>query len=271
MSESLERSFQNISLAGKQGVVTGAAQGMGLEITKLLAQRGAKVLALDIDGSRLDTEVRKLNDEGLDVVGQVLDAADPDAWSALAQQLSNDELPTAILVNNAGIVSHRRISQTKRSEWQRVLDINLKGPFLGMQALGPIMREHGTGSIINISSAAGLDQHPDPSYTASKWGLRGLTKTAAQEFGPWGVRVNSIHPGYIDTPMNDFASDALRQAMIGLLPISRAGEAIDIAELVAFLASDAASFITGAEIAIDGGWTSGVQATEARRLGLQGV
>ena len=117
-----------------------------------------------------------------------------------------------------------------------------------------------------MSSAAGLDQNPDPAYTASKWGVRGLTKTSSQELGPWRVRVNSIHPGYVLTSMTDFASDEMRQAKTELTPLQRPGQAWEVAELAAFLVSDAAAFITGAEIAIDGGWTSGSQATEARRM-----
>jgi 3alpha(or 20beta)-hydroxysteroid dehydrogenase len=256
-------SFDRLSLEGKVAVVTGAARGMGARQVRSLAERGARVLAVDIDGEGLDALVAHLGD----VVGaHVADVASIEGWEATRRRALELEGDLSVLVNNAGVVSHKRISQTDKAGWDRVLDVNLKGTWLGMKVLAPAMRDAGGGSIVNLSSAAGLDQHPDPAYTASKWGVRGLTKTASQELGPWGIRVNSIHPGYIDTPMNDFASPELRSSMVSLIPLSRPGQPEDVAELAAFLASDAASFISGAEIAIDGGWTSGVQATEARRF-----
>ena len=255
--------FERLALDGKVAVVTGAARGMGAEHVRTMTSRGARVLAVDLDHAGLDALVAEV---GPSAVAHVADVADPVAWERIRDRALELEGAVAVLVNNAGIVSHRRISQTDKAGWDRVLDINLKGTWLGMKVLAPVMRDAGGGSIVNVSSAAGLDQHPDPAYTASKWGVRGLTKTAAQELGAWGVRVNSIHPGYIDTPMNDFASPELTSAMLSLIPISRPGRPADAAELVAFLASDAAGFITGAEIAVDGGWTSGVQAAEARRF-----
>ena len=256
-------SFERLSLQGKVAVVTGAAKGMGAEHVKALAGRGARVVAVDLDGEGVEKLIAEVGDVA---VAHVADVSGLEAWEGVRNRALQVEGDLAVLVNNAGVVSHKRISQTEKAGWDRVLDVNLKGTWLGMKVLAPAMRDAGGGSIVNVSSAAGLDQHPDPAYTASKWGVRGLTKTAAQELGPWGIRVNSIHPGYIDTPMNDFASLELTGAMLSLIPISRAGEAWEAAELVAFLASDAAGFITGAEIAIDGGWTSGAQATEARRF-----
>nr|WP_276509580.1 SDR family NAD(P)-dependent oxidoreductase [Nocardioides marinisabuli] len=252
-----------MSLEGKVAVVTGAAKGMGGEHVRTMTDRGARVLAVDLDRDALDMLVA---DIGAAAVAHVADVADLEQWEDVRDRALKLGGELSILVNNAGVVSHTRISQTTKAGWDRVIDVNLKGTWLGMKVLAPVMREAGGGSIINVSSAAGLDQHPDPAYTASKWGVRGLTKTAAQELGPWGIRVNSIHPGYIDTPMNDFASEELTGAMLSMLPISRPGQPQDAAELVAFLASDAAGFITGSEIAIDGGWTSGAQAFEARRF-----
>ena len=256
-------SIHRLSLEGKVAVVTGAARGMGADQVRIMVERGARVLAVDVDGERLDAVVADL---GGAAVPQVADVASLEQWEATLERALELDGDLSVLVNNAGVVSHKRISQTDKAGWDRVLDVNLKGTWLGMKVLAPAMRRAGGGSIVNLSSAAGLDHHPDPAYTASKWGVRGLTKTASQELGPWGIRVNSVHPGYIDTPMNDFASAELRDSMVSLLPISRAGRVEDVAELTAFLASDAASFITGAEIAVDGGWTSGVQATEARRF-----
>ncbi len=258
----MSTSTDRLSLAGSIAVVTGAARGMGAEHVRVLAARGAQVVAVDLDEEAVALLAEQV---GPAVVAMKADVSDLDAWEAVRERTTTLDGALKVLVNNAGLVSHRRIAQTEKSGWDRVLDVNLKGTWLGMKVLAPVMRDAGGGSIINVSSAAGLDQHPDPAYTASKWGVRGLTKTASQEFGPWGVRVNSIHPGYIDTPMNDFASPELTSAMLSLVPMGRPGQAWEAAELVAFLASDAAPFITGAEIAIDGGWTSGSQATEARR------
>lgn len=259
----MSTSTDRLSLVGSVAVVTGAARGMGAEHVRLLAARGARVVAVDLDGDAVRAVAEAIGEA---VVGVEADVSDLDAWESVRERATALDGAVKVLVNNAGVVSHRRIAQTERAGWDRVLDINLKGTWLGMKVFGPVLRDAGGGSIINVSSAAGLDQHPDPAYTASKWGVRGLTKTASQEFGPWGVRVNSIHPGYVDTPMNGFASPELTGAMLSLVPLARAGQSWEAAELVAFLASDAAAFITGAEIAIDGGWTSGAQATEARRF-----
>lgn len=258
----MSASTDRLSLDGTIAVVTGAARGMGAEHVRVLASRGARVVAADLDGGAVQELAREVGPAVVDIEADVSDLA---AWEAVRDRAAGLDGALKVLVNNAGLVSHRRIAQTEKTGWDRVLDVNLKGTWLGMKVLAPVMRDAGGGSIVNVSSAAGLDQHPDPAYTASKWGVRGLTKTASQELGPWGVRVNSIHPGYIDTPMNDFASPELTAAMLSLVPLGRAGDAWEAAELVAFLASDAAAFITGAEIAIDGGWTSGAQASEARR------
>ncbi|SDO65074.1 3alpha(or 20beta)-hydroxysteroid dehydrogenase [Nakamurella panacisegetis] len=257
---------QRQRLDERVAVITGAAQGMGSEHAWCLAARGAAVVLVDIndaDGEQLATDLRERGAQASYVHG---DVSEVDSWQQIRTASLEAFGAVHILVNNAGLLSHRRIRNTRREGWERLLAVNLKGPAIGMQLLAPDIRDAGGGAIINVSSAAGLDHHPDPAYTASKWGLRGLTKTAAQELGPWGIRVNSVHPGYIDTPMNDFASDELRAAKTALLPVGRAGQAWEVGELVAFLASDAAAFITGAEIAVDGGWTSGVQATEARRV-----
>ncbi|WGY01648.1 SDR family oxidoreductase [Nocardioides sp. QY071] len=254
-------SHERLSLEGSVAVVTGAASGMGAEHVRMLTRRGARVVAVDVDAD-VGRVVAEAGDAAVAHVGDVSELSDWHAIRDLAVQLGGR---LSVLVNNAGILGHRRIAMTEKSSWDRVLDVNLKGTWLGMKILAPAMRDAGGGSIVNVSSAAGLDQHPDVAYTASKWGVRGITKTGAQEFGRWGIRVNSIHPGYIDTAMTSSVPTEVTGAMLSLLPIARPGETRDVAELVAFLASDAAAFITGAEIAIDGGWTSGVQVTASRR------
>jgi 3alpha(or 20beta)-hydroxysteroid dehydrogenase len=253
-------------LTGKVAVVTGGGHGMGAAHVQTLTARGASVLFTDLD----EAAGRAVADEAVAAGGSAVfapgDVRDSDTWAGWRDLALEHFGAVHVLVNNAGVFGEETILSVTRAGWQRIIDVNLKGSFLGIKTFAPVIRDAGGGAIVNVSSAAGLDQNPDPAYTASKWGVRGLTKMASQEFGPWGIRVNSIHPGYILTAMTDFASDAMRAAKIDMTPMKRAGEAWEAAELVAFLVSDAAGFINGAEIAIDGGWTSGSQATEARRF-----
>lgn len=254
--------FERLMLADRIVVVTGAAGGIGAACVGLLAARGASVLAVD----RAFPLAEQPRTVGGPVARIVADVATEDGWESIRSVVNDAQLPLRALVNGAGVIGRSTIAKTERGEWDRTMDVNLKGTWLGMRALGPVIGASGGGAVVNISSAAGLDHHPDAAYTASKWGVRGLTKTAAQELGPLGVRVNSIHPGYIDAGMGVATPDLARRAMISLLPLARAGQAEEVAELVAYLASDAAAYVTGAEIAIDGGWSSGVQAAAGRRL-----
>jgi 3alpha(or 20beta)-hydroxysteroid dehydrogenase len=265
MSSNHEAVLARTALTGKVAVVTGGAHGMGAEHVRTLTARGASVLFTDLDersGSELSAELSAAGGTATFVAGDVRDSS---AWATWRDAAMDRFGGVHALINNAGVFGEETILGVSRASWQRIIDVNLKGAFLGIKTFAPLIRDAGGGAIINVSSAAGLDQNPDPAYTASKWGVRGLTKTASQELGRWQVRVNSIHPGYVLTSMTDFASDEMRQAKTELTPLQRAGEPWEVAELAAFLVSDAAAFITGAEIAIDGGWTSGSQATEARR------
>ncbi|PPF89612.1 3-oxoacyl-ACP reductase [Subtercola sp. Z020] len=245
-------------LAGRMVVVTGAAGGQGAAEALLLAASGARVVAVDLQAQVPEVFAAgdRSDPSGPPVSYRRLDVTDEDAWQRLARDLAAELQgnPLRALVNNAGITHRARLGETRRDDWDRVLAVNLTGPMLGMQALAPLM---GPGSsILNIGSSAALTAHYTAAYTASKWGLRGLTQVAATEYGPRGIRVNALHPGFIETEMTRGAPPAMREAQLTLTPLERLGRVEEVAELAAFLCSDAAAYIAGAEIPVDGGFAS---------------
>ena len=238
--------------AGRTVLITGAARGQGAEEARRFAAEGASVVVADV----LDDEGAVTAKEIGDAARYVrLDVSDEASWEAVVGDL--DELH--VLVNNAGVLGpFTPIVKTSIDQLRRTLDINLIGTFLGLKHAGAKIAKSGGGAIVNISSISGMWGTPfAASYTASKWAMRGLTKAAALELGRSGIRVNSVHPGGVKTPMTAAVGDEGDSDWYKRLPIPRIGTVDDIAAAVLFLASDEAAYITGAELLVDGGTLAG--------------
>jgi 3alpha(or 20beta)-hydroxysteroid dehydrogenase len=236
---------------GKVAVISGGARGMGASHVRTLVGEGAKVVAADI----LDDEGKALADELGEAARFVhLDVTQPEQWKAAVDAAVGEFGRLDVLVNNAGIVNGNVLQKFELADWQRIIDVNLTGTFLGMQAAIEPMIAAGGGSIINISSVEGLRGSPwAHGYVASKFGVRGLTKSAALELAPHGIRVNSIHPGLIRTPMTaGIPEDFLT------IPLGRAADPVEVSNFVLFLASNESSYATGSEFVVDGGLVAGV-------------
>jgi len=233
-------------------VVTGAARGQGEAEAAKLAAEGAIVIACDLPSG--DGPAGPSPGPGV-VSSHPLDVADPASWQALADYIGEHQGRVDGLINNAGVTSRVRLPDVELEDWNRVLAINLTGPMLGIKTLLPLMPEG--ASIVNVGSIAGLTGHYTAAYTASKWGLRGLTRTAATELGARGIRVNAVHPGFIHTPMTANAPETFYPANLDVTPLSRGGQPEEVAELMVFLMSDESRFISGAEIPVDGGQVAG--------------
>jgi 3alpha(or 20beta)-hydroxysteroid dehydrogenase len=241
-------------LAGKIVIVTGGSQGQGAAEARLFAEAGSRVIIADVadeSGQSVAAEI------GADYChADVSDASD---WRDLVMATMDAYGQLDVLVNNAAVHWTRSIEEETVEEFDRLIGVNLRGTFLGIKAVIHPMRSSGRGSIINISSIAGsrgLSLHG--SYGASKWAIRGLTKTAATELGPSGIRVNVVLPGVIDSPMAWGGGRMPEGASFEHLPLGRVGGADEVARVVAFLASNASAYITGSEITVDGGATLGI-------------
>jgi 3alpha(or 20beta)-hydroxysteroid dehydrogenase len=254
-------------LTGKVALITGAAGGQGTAEAELFVREEAAVVVTDIDLAAGEGLARRLTAQGGNVLFLRQDAADEASWQEVVAAVLARFGKLHILVNNAGTIARQGIVDTAVEAWNRTIAVNLTGPMLGMKYCAPAIRDSGGGSIINISSTAGLTAHDDAAYTASKWGLRGLTKTAVLQFSPWHIRVNSIHPGQIaDTGFFRGGGEAFAHAARTAIPLHRQGTPKECADLVLFLASDESSFISGAEIAIDGGYIAAGLASMRNRV-----
>jgi 3alpha(or 20beta)-hydroxysteroid dehydrogenase len=254
-------------LAGKVALITGAAGGQGSAEAELFLREGAAVVLTDIDATAGDAVARRLGAADAKLLFRPQDVADEASWREIVAAALARFGGLHILVNNAGTIARQGIADTTIEAWNRTIAVNLTGAMLGMKHCAPAIRDSGGGSIVNISSTAGLTAHDDAAYTASKWGLRGLTKTAVLQFSAWNIRVNSIHPGQIaDTGFFQSGGAAFAHAARAAIPLHRQGTPQECAELVLFLASDEASFISGAEIAIDGGYIAAGTANLRNRV-----
>jgi len=244
-------------LEGKVALITGAARGQGEAEARLFVAEGARVVVADV----LADEGRAVAESlGAAAAFVALDVTDETAWIAAVEVAEDVFGPVTTLVNNAGILDFAPIVDYDADRFRRVLEVNLTGAFLGIKVVVPSMRQVGGGSIVNISSNGGMEGLPYLSaYVASKWGMRGLSRSAAIELGRSGIRVNTVHPGGIDTPMTRFEGrgDPTAAPFYQHLPIKRVGTVDDVAPVVLFLASDEAGYVTGAEYAVDGGHLAG--------------
>src|SRR3954468_5035020 len=239
-------------LEGKVALITGAARGQGAEEGRLFASEGAAVVLTDV----LDDEGKATAaDIGARATYHHHDVTSEADWTSVVAAVLEEHGQVDVLINNAGIFAINPMVTTTEEEFRRVCDVNQLGTFLGMKTVATPMVERQSGSIINISSVAGLGGSPGMiSYAASKWAVRGMTRSAAGELAAFGVRVNSIHPGIIETPMLEaFSSWGIMPQVLERIPMGRSAEAIEVARLALFLASDDSAYCTGAEFTIDGG------------------
>jgi 3alpha(or 20beta)-hydroxysteroid dehydrogenase len=239
-------------------LITGGAGGQGAHEARLFVEQGARVVVADVRREAAEAVAGGLGDAALAVE---LDVTDEDAWIAALAAAEEQFGPLTTLVNNAGVSFPARIVDDTPEAFRRTLDVNLVGAFLGIKHAAPSIGRAGGGSIVNISSISGLGGFAGGgAYTASKWALRGLTRVAAADLAPLGIRVNAVLPGVIDTDMlrgGGASAEELVERNRSRLLLERLGQPQDVAALVLFLASERASYITGTDLLVDGGWTTG--------------
>ncbi|WP_136687924.1 SDR family NAD(P)-dependent oxidoreductase [Halorhabdus amylolytica] len=253
--------MERFSLDGDVAIVTGAAQGLGKHMAGALAEMGADVAIVDVQGEKATTTARELDGE-TDVIAVETDVTDEASVEEMVERVTERLGPIDVLVNNAGIVENSPAEETSIESWRRVLSVNLDGPFLCAKHVGTQMLRRETGKIINIASMSGIDVNvpqKQASYNTTKAGLAMLTESLAVEWADRGVRVNAIAPGYMRTELVDDVLEAnpdMEEEWLENTPLGRLGRPEELRELVVYLASDASSYMTGSTIVLDGGYTS---------------
>ncbi|MBZ4664346.1 MAG: 3-oxoacyl-[acyl-carrier-protein] reductase [Caloramator sp.] len=241
-------------LKGKVAIITGAARGIGKATAEKFLKEGASVVICDINQEQVDTAVNELKAISENVIGVKVDVTNRAEVDEMVRLTVEKFGKVDCLVNNAGITADNTLLKMTEAEWDRVIDINLKGVFNCGQAVAKVMVDQGNGVILNATSVVGLyGNYGQTNYAATKWGVIGMTKTWAKELGKKGIRVNAVAPGFILTPMTEKMPEKVLEMMKDKAPLKRLGMPEDIANAYAFLASDEASFITGAVLSVDGG------------------
>jgi NAD(P)-dependent dehydrogenase (short-subunit alcohol dehydrogenase family) len=246
-------------LQGKVAIVTGGARGIGNASARALVHAGAAVVITDVLDDEGEAFAGQLRADGANARYAHLDVSSEEQWRAVVDRTVEDQGHIDVLVNNAGIGTMEDVEQETVEGWDRVMAINQRGVWLGMKAVVPGMKASGGGSIVNLSSIFGAVGGFGSSiaYHASKGAVRLMTKNAAIRYAKEGIRVNSVHPGFIDTPMlSAVKGTPFEQTMVDGTPMGRLGRPEEIGSVIAFLASDAASYMTGSEVYVDGGWTA---------------
>ncbi|MHB8692107.1 MAG: SDR family NAD(P)-dependent oxidoreductase [Solirubrobacteraceae bacterium] len=243
------------SFAGKTVLITGASRGQGAAESRQFADAGAQVVMCDVLDEEGTRAAAAIEAAGGRAVYRHLDVTDERQWKDAVEYISATFDGMHVLVNNAGIALRTgRVLTLAPGDLDRLIEVNLKGPLLGIQSVAEAMRESGGGAIVNIGSAAGMTGHFAAGYSMTKWALRGLTRSAALDLVGWGIRVNAVHPGIVDTPIVE-GSRPFVDAMRDAAPMQRIASPEEIARVVFFLAGDGASYITGVDVAVDGGFT----------------
>ena len=244
---------------GKVVIITGAGSGMGREEAVLFAKEGATVVATDVNEEAVQAVVQEIEKAGGEAIAMKHNVASRSDWEAVYEKVESTYGGLDILVNNAGMSQPESFDDLTDERWDLIVDVNMKSVYYGVQLGIPLMKQRGGGSIVNISSIAGLVGGSGAgAYTASKGGVRLLTKAIANDYGKDGIRCNSVHPGYIETPMSAayMENPQYREWFLANTPLQKLGQAKEVAQAVLFLASDDASYITGVELAVDGGVTA---------------
>jgi len=241
-------------LKDKVCIITGAGQGIGAATARKFASEGARVVVADINRERVQAVVDDIRASGGVALGVGVDVSDPHSVEAMIKTTLEQFGRLDCLVNNAGITDDAQLLKMSQEQWDRVIQVNLKGVYLCAQAAARVMAEQGGGVILNASSVVGLyGNFGQTNYAATKWGVIGMTKTWCKELGRKGIRVNAVAPGFIRTPMTEKVPPKVLDAMVEKTPLGRMGSPEDVANAYAFLASDEASFISGAVLSVDGG------------------